>query len=482
MQHRIIPQPNLLDYTDGICPAERAVPVVETDEAMPPEGYALAVRPDGVTVRCKTPQGLFYAKQTLSMLQNENGSLPCVSIQDAPRFAYRAFMLDSARHMQTIDEIKRYIDVAARFKMNVFHWHLSDDQGFRIECKRFPKLNEVGSFRDGHGFGSSDVSRYGGFYTKAEIRDIVSYCADRFIRVIPEIDMPGHTKAILASYPSLSCRETPIAVETQAGVFRDILCAGKEEVVSFCCDLLDEVCELFPDEWVHIGGDEAPKNRWRQCDCCKDRMAKAHLDSFEALQGDFMNRIAAHLRTKGKRAVAWNESIKSGCLDGDVIIADWMDRDKLCPKRANAGGEIIAEDFFHYYLDYPYAMTPLKKVYTFDPLPEGLTEMGRPGVIGVETPLWTEFIEDFEKLCKMAFPRLLAVAERSWTYEESCDYADFRRRAEENRPWLQSQGVVMDPQSAWDPKGLGRLKKLLAHYKKTLTRDMLLSFFSKKDD
>lgn len=482
MLHRILPQPQSLRFSNGVLASGKENLRIVQDASLPPEGYRLSVDSDGVTVFHSTPQGLFYAKQTLSMLRNADGSYPFVTIEDAPRFSYRAFMLDSARHMQTLDEIKRYIDVAAHFKMNVFHWHLSDDQGFRIESERFPKLNEIGSFRDGHGFGSTDTSRYGGWYTKDEIRDVVSYCADRFIRVIPEIDMPGHTKAILASYPSLSCRETPIAVETQAGVFRDILCAGKEETVAFCCDLLDEVCELFPDEWVHIGGDEAPKNRWRQCDCCKGRMAKAHLDSFEALQGDFMNRIAAHLRTKGKRAVAWNESLKSGCLDGDVIIADWMDRDKLCPARANAGGDVIMEDFFHYYLDYPYAMTPLKKVYTFNPLPKGLTEMGKPGVIGVETPLWTEFIEDFEKLCKMAFPRLLAVAERGWTYEENCDYADFRRRAEESRPWLMAQGVVMDPQTAWDPKGLNRLKKLLAHYKKTLTKDMLTSFFSKKDD
>ena len=448
---------------------------------MPAEGYSLQVEPDGAVVRYSTPQGLFYAQQTLLQLQDRNGSCPCVSIEDAPRFAYRAFMLDSARHMQTIDEIKRYIDTAATCKLNVFHWHLSDDQGYRIESERFPLLNEIGSFREGRGFGSTDTSRYGGYYTKAEIRDVVAYCAARFIRVIPELDMPGHTKAILASYPHLSCCETPIEVETQAGIFRDILCAGKDETVAFCCDLLDEVCELFPDPWVHIGGDEAPKNRWRNCDCCKSRMAKAHLDSFEALQGDFMNRIAAHLRKKGKRALAWNESLKSGCLDNDIIVANWMDRDKLCPARADKGGLLIAEDFFHYYLDYPYAMTPLKKVYTFDPL-EGLSERGRLGVIGVEAPLWTEFIEDFDRLCRMAFPRLLAVAERGWTAESNCDYAAFCKRAEALRPFLQQRGVVMDPQRAWDPKGLPRLHKLLRHYKKTLTKEVVLSFLFPKDD
>ncbi len=482
MQHRILPQPKSLRFTAGAPVPGPAVPTVVFDASLPAEGYAISVTPSGITIRHSTPQGLFYARQTLSMLQSADGSFPCAEIEDAPRFAYRAFMLDSARHMQTPDEIKRYIDVAARYKMNVFHWHLSDDQGYRVESERFPLLNEIGSFRREHGFGSVNRSRYGGYYKKDEIRAIVSYCAERYIRVIPEIDMPGHTKAILASYPSLSCRETPVQPETRAGVFRDILCAGKDETVAFCCDLLDEVCDLFPDEWVHIGGDEAPKQRWQACDRCKDRMAKAHLDSFEALQGDFMNRIAAHLREKGKRAVAWNESLKSGCLDSDVIVADWMDRDKLCPARANAGGAIIAEDFFHYYLDYPYAMTPVKKVYTFDPLPEGLTDFGKAHIIGVETPLWTEFIEDFEKLCTMAFPRLLAVAERGWTPEEGCDYADFVRRAEAQRPSLAASGIAMDPQRDWDPRGPDRLKKLLAHYKKTLTKEMLFSFLQKEDD
>ncbi len=481
MQHHIIPQPNEWQRLGGVCKDPFACLDTVQDSKLPPEGYVLRAEPNGVTIRHSTPQGLFYAKQTLLQLQGPDGSCPCVAVEDAPRFSYRAFMLDSARHMQTVDEIKRYIDTAARFKFNVFHWHLSDDQGFRIESERFPRLNEVGSFRSGRGFGSPDTSRYGGYYTKAEIRDVVAWCAERFIRVIPELDMPGHTKAILASYPHLSCRGTPIEVETQAGIFRDILCAGSDETVAFCCDLLDEVCELFPDPWVHIGGDEAPKNRWRGCDCCKDRMAKMHLDSFEALQGDFMNRIAAHLRQKGKRAVAWNESLKSGCLDKDVIVADWMDREKLCPARADKGGLLIAEDFFHYYLDYPYAMTPLKKVYRFDPL-EGLSERGTANVIGVEAPLWTEFIEDFDRLCRMAFPRLLAVAERGWTAERNCDYANFRRRAEETRPLLQTCGVAMDPQSEWDPKGLPRLGKLAAHYKKTLTKEMLLSFLSKKDD
>ena len=481
MQHHIIPRPNELHRLGGVCKDPfQCLDTVQTD-ALPPEGYTLRVEPNGATIFHSTPQGLFYARQTLYQLLNADGSCPCVAVEDAPRFCYRAFMLDSARHMQTVDEIKRYIDTAARFKLNVFHWHLSDDQGWRIESERFPRLNEVGSFRSGHGFGSPDLSRYGGCYTRDEIRDVVAYCAERFIRVIPEIDMPGHTKAILASYPHLSCRGTPIEVETQAGIFRDILCAGNDETVAFCCALLDEVCELFPDEWVHIGGDEAPKNRWRDCDCCKDRMAKAHLDSFEALQGDFMNRIAAHLRQKGKRAVAWNESLKSGCLDKDIIVASWMDRDGLCPARADKGGLIIAEDFFHYYLDYPYAMTPLKKTYTFDPL-AGFSEKGGAGVIGVEAPLWTEFIEDFDRLCRMAFPRLLAVAERGWTAESNCDYADFRRRAEATRPLLQLCGVAMDPPGDWDPKGLPRLGRLAAHYKKTLTKEMLLSFLFKKDD
>ena len=479
MLHHIIPQPNSLRFTGGLCPSQR--PQIVLDNTVAPEGYCLTTAKEGIFIRCSTEKGRFYAAQTLRQLRNSDGTLPCCVISDAPRFPFRAFMLDSARHMQTVEEIKRIIDAAALYKFNTFHWHLSDDQGWRIESERFPLLNIFSSYRTMHGFGSLDRTRYGGFYTKDEIRAVVAYCEKRHITVVPEIDLPGHTKAILAAYPALSCRGSHLQPETRAGVFRDILCAGSDETFLFCCDLLDEVCELFPGPFFHIGGDEAPKHRWRACERCKGRMAALHLDSFEALQGDFINRLAEHLRQKGKRAISWNESLQGGNLNPDVIAADWMDREDLCARRANSGSDVIIEDFFHYYLDYPYAMTPLKKTYTFDPLPKGLTEKGKQHILGVETPLWTEFVEDFTHLCSMMFPRMMAVAERGWTKETLCDHADFSRRAEAHRTMLQSMGIGMLPQASWDPQPLLRLQKLAQHYKKTFTKETILSFLQPKD-
>ena len=480
MHHCIIPQPNALRFTGGLCPAQR--PQIIHDDTIAPEGYQLTIACGSILLRCSTERGRFYAAQTLQQLRNSDGFLPCCVISDAPRFSYRAFMLDSARHMQTVDEIKRLIDTAALYKLNTFHWHLSDDQGWRVESERFPLLNEIGACRPMHGFGSRNRTRYGGYYTKDEIRDVVAYCAARHITVVPEIDLPGHTKAMLAAYPALSCRGSSIQPETRAGVFRDILCAGSDETFRFCCELLDEVCELFPGTWFHIGGDEAPKHRWQQCDRCKDRMAREHLDSFEALQGDFINRLALHLRQNGKRAITWNESLNGGNLAPEIVTADWMDREHLCAARANAGGDVIMEDFFHYYLDYPYAMTPLKKTYTFDPLPEGLSETGKQHILGVETPLWTEYVEDFNHLCEMMFPRIMAVAERGWTQERLCSHADFSRRAEAHRPLLLSRGISMLPQACWDPRPPVRLRQLLRHYRQTLTKEAILSFLQPKDD
>ena len=480
MLHTIIPQPNALRFTGGVCPAQR--PQIVRDDTIAPEGYKLTIGNGSILLRCSTDSGRFYAAQTLRQLRNSDGTLSCCEIDDAPRFSYRALMLDSARHMQTVDEIRRLIDAAALYKFNVFHWHLSDDQGYRIESERFPRLNEIAAYRAMHGFGSLDRARYGGYYTKDEIRAVVAYCADRQITVIPEIDLPGHTKAILAAYPALSCRGERVQPETRAGVFREILCAGNDETLRFCCALLDEVCDLFPGPYFHIGGDEAPKHRWQQCDRCKDRMAKQHLSSFEALQGDFVNRLAAHLRQRGKLAISWNESLKGNNLAPDVITADWMDRENLCARRANSGGDVIMEDFFHYYLDYPYAMTPLKKTYDFDPLPEGLTETGKQHILGVETPLWTEYVEDFSHLCDMMFPRMMAVAERGWTRETLCDHADFSRRAEAHRALLASLGISMLPQPLWDPQPLSRLQKLAQHYKKTLNKETILAFLQPKDD
>ena len=345
MAVNIIPMPNNIYEYGGEKHFFEKDFVFEKKEGIPEEGYEITIGEDGVFVAYSTGKGLFYAKNTLSQLEGENGKLPFLRIVDAPRFSYRAFMIDSSRHMQTVGEIKKFIEAAAFFKFNVFHWHLTDDQGWRIESEKYPELNRVGSYRNGHGFSSRNKAVYGGYYTKDEIRDVVEFCRERHIDVIPEIDMPGHMVAAIASYPELSCSGKATEVAKQAGIHKNILCAGKEEVFKFCFDIIDEVSELFPYKYFHIGGDEAPKVRWDNCPHCLERIREEGLKDSEELQGYFVNRIIAHLRKLGKKPVVWNESLKSGMLEKDAVVCDWMDRDHLCEPWANDGGKIIIEDF-----------------------------------------------------------------------------------------------------------------------------------------
>lgn len=471
MSVNIIPMPNKIFEYGGEKRFSKADFHFEKKPSVPEEGYELSITQEGVFVFYSTERGRFYAEKTLAQLEKENGALPFLKIVDAPRFAYRAFMIDSARHMQTVSEIKKYIEAAALYKFNVFHWHLTDDQGWRIEIEKYPQLTKVGAFRDGHGFTSKNKAVYGGYYTKDEIRDVVAFCRERHIDVIPEIDMPGHMVAAIASYPEFSCRGKKRGVELNAGVHKDILCAGNEDVFDFCFDVIDEVCELFPYEYFHIGGDEAPKNRWDNCPKCKERIREQGLANSEELQGYFVNRIIDHIEAKGKKPIVWNESLKSGMLKSGAIVADWMDKDHLSEDWANSGEKMIAEDFFHYYLDYNYGITPLKKTYTFDPMLEKLDGVGRNNVIGVETPIWTEFVEDFERLCYLCFPRMMAVAESGWTNWGRKDYRDFVRRAEAGRATLLSMGITMAPKAHWDPLLLSRVKGKLSHYGKFLTAE-----------
>lgn len=480
MSANIIPMPNKLFEYGGEKRFRENDFVFEKKEGLDEEGYELLINEDGVFVSYSTEKGRFYAEKTLAQLENENGCYPFLRIADSPRFSYRAFMIDSARHMQTVDELKKYIEAAALYKFNVFHWHLTDDQGWRIEIEKYPELTKVGAFRKGHGFTSKNKAVYGGYYTKAQIREIVEFCRERHIYVIPEVDMPGHMIAAIASYPEFSCEGKKIDVELNAGVHKTILCAGNEDVFKFCFDVIDEVCELFPYKYFHIGGDEAPKNRWDNCPKCKERIREEGLKNSEELQGYFVNRIIKHLEEKGKTPVVWNESLKSGMLQKGAVVADWMDKENLSEEWANNGGKIIIEDFFHYYLDYNYGITPLKKTYTYNPMLEKLDIEGRKNVIGVETPIWTEFVENFERMSWLCFPRMMAVAEAGWTNWGRRNFSDFVKRAEANRPLLLSMGINMAPKKDWDPLPLGRAKGQISHYGKFLTRENISNFIKEK--
>lgn len=456
----VIPRPNSFVFSDGTAKPAAFRNVAEftvSGNKFGKEGYSIRIEQDAIKVTAHTRAGLFYAGQTLRQLEAQ-GDVPCCVIEDTPRFSYRGFMLDSARHMQSVEDIKKLIDAAAAMKMNKFHWHLSDDQGFRIESEKFPELNRKGSLRKGDDFGSRHTDEpYGGFYTKEEIKDIVAYCSKRFIDVIPEIDMPGHTTAIISSYPELSCRKLQLDVKTSQGIFDDILCAGDPRTLEFIFELLEEIIPLFPSESFHIGGDEAPKKRWQACPKCRAKMRELSLKNEEELQGWFTCQIIDYLESRGKTAVVWNESLTSGILPSTAVAQLWMDGAGNCVKWANRGSHIIHSDFYHYYCDYPYHMTPLKKTYEFSPVPKGVAPIMEKFVLGVEAPIWTEYVYSFGHLCYMVFPRFAAVAERGWTRERFCNIRDFEKRFSAFTPYLNSLGIFPAPEKDWNHNPVSRL-------------------------
>lgn len=473
----IVPRPNFIKNLGGYSACRSIKRELVSDSALGNEGYRLTVEKNSVLLEANTEQGIFYGEKTFEQLSS-CGKIPCAVIEDKPRFAYRGFMVDSARHMQTVDELKKLIAAAALLKFNTFHWHLSDDQGFRIESEKFPLLNEKGSWRKGDDFGARHTDeRYGGYYTKAEIKDIVSYCSERFIEVIPEIDIPGHTTAIIHSYPHLSCKKEEIEVKTKQGIFDDILCAGDSRTLEFILELLEEAVELFPGERFHIGGDEAPKKRWEECELCRAKQLELGLESPEQLQGWLTAELTKFLESKGKKVSVWNESLAAGNLPEGILVQRWMDPKNKSTIWANRANYIINSDFYHYYCDYPYHMTPLKKTYNYSPIPKGVAPIMEKYVLGIECPMWTEYIYTFDWFCYMAFPRFAAVAERAWTTEARCSHESFCERFEALMPLLRSMGINPAPAYEWNPTPGKRLAGTLGFFKdkidfKTITNSL----------
>lgn len=478
----VIPYPNSVQFLGDNIPASdinlSSSSINIADDIKNPEGYELSISKGSIKITAGGKPGAFYAKQTLKQLAAAGGgNLPCVVIKDEPAFAYRGFMLDSARHMTALEDVKKLIDAAVMLKLNVMHWHLTDDQGWRIEIDSHPRLVETGSKRPGSDFGKvHSREEYGGYYTKAEIREIVDYCAKRYINIIPEIDMPGHMIAAIASYPKISCRGEQIPVETRQGVFPDILCAAKDETFEIIFDVLREVMELFPSKYIHIGGDETPKKRWELCHDCQNLIAELGLNDEEELQGWFMNRVADFLRENGRSTMAWNESLKSGLLNEDVLVQMWMDRKKLCVDYANRGGQIIISPFFYYYADYPHGMTPLNKTYGFNPVLKGILPQNVRNVTGVEAAIWTEHVRDFKHMCRMVYPRFAAVAETGWTRFENKDTNDFLQRMESFIPQLEAIGITPAAPADWNPNPWQRLVQIVKFYSSTVTKDMIKGY------
>jgi len=421
------------------------------------EGYVLTVTHKKVIVRGGSAAGLFYAVQTMrqimptelespSIVEGLVLTIPACEIKDEPRFGYRGMHLDVGRHMFPIAYIKRYIDMIALHKMNRFHWHLTEDQGWRIEISKYPNLTTTGAYRKetlvGHGGRRPfefDGKPYGGFYTKDEVKEIVEYARSKFITVMPEIEMPGHAMAALASYPELGCTGGPYEVQTRWGVFDDVYCAGKEETFSFLEDVLTEVMELFPSEYIHIGGDECPKTRWKKCPLCQKRMKEEGLKDEHELQSYFIQRIEKFVLSKGRKIIGWDEILEGG-LAPEATVMSW---------RGTTGGieaarqkhDVIMTPYTYVYLDYyqcepqgePLAIggyLPLEKVYSYNPVPEELAPEEQKYILGVQGNLWSEYLKTPDYMEYMAYPRMFAVAETGWTPNRLKDFEDFLTRIE----------------------------------------------------
>lgn len=448
--------------------AEGAVSLT-TDNTLAAEAYVLEITPSGVTVRGGTAQGVFYGLQSLRQLVvNGCGVLPVVTVKDRPFFEHRGGMLDSGRYYWTPEQVKEFIDILALHKMNRFHWHLTEDQGWRIEIKKYPELTRIGSVRKetlvGHYANSTeyDGTPYGGFYTQKEIRDIVQYAADRFITVIPEIELPGHAVAALASYPWLGCRGEGYEVRTRWGVSPEVYCPGKETTFGFLQDVFTEVLALFPSEYIHIGGDEASKQGWRTCPKCAARMRKEGLKDVDELQSYMIRRIETFLNAKGRRLLGWDEILEGG-LAPDATVMSWRGTEGGIAAAA-AGHHAVMTPSNYCYLDFcqddpttepvaAAAFLTLEQAYSYDPAPDSLGAQVVPMILGVQGNLWCEHVPTAEHAEHMMWPRLLAVAEVGWSAPERKDYDDFYARALDAVAWLQERGYhPFDQKNAVGPR------------------------------
>ena len=404
--------------------------------------YRINVTPKGILINAEFDEGVFYGVQTIRQLLPKEAEqkklklplqLPTMLIQDGAKFPHRGLLLDCCRHFMSVDFIKKYIDALAYYKMNVLHWHLTEDQGWRIQIDKYPLLTEVGAWRT-----EKDGTKYGGFYSKQEIREIVDYATARHITVIPEIELPGHSSAAIAAYPALSCTHQTIEVENEWGVFKDIYCAGDEYTFDFLENVLSEVCELFPSPYIHIGGDEAPKFRWEQCEKCQRRIKQEKLKDEAELQTYFIERIATYLQSKGKRIIGWDEILEGG-IPADAMIQSWRGMEGG-EHAAKAGHDVVMSPTSHCYFDYGLSSTDMEEVYNFNPIPASLTVAESKYIRGGECNMWTEHAPQ-ETVDSKVFPRLLALAEVLWTFPEQRNYALFTKRVEEHYERLKGLNI-----------------------------------------
>ena len=439
------------------------------------EGYLLQVHPDGIFVSANTEAGIFYAFQTFVQMlpdnfqhrSNSHVVMPECTILDYPRFTWRGSHLDVCRHFFTVKQIERHLDMMAAYKLNRFHWHLTDDQGWRIEIERYPQLNDIGSWRvdrTNQPWGYEDPARpgeeptYGGYYTKEEIAEIVAYAAQRNIEVIPEIDLPGHASAILASYPEMACDDYPYTVAI--GPYwppKAVLCVGNDEVMQFVADILDEVTQLFPSEYIHIGGDVNYKANWENCPRCQTRMRQLGLANENELQGWFLHQVDDMLARKGRRMIGWDEIMDCTQPDSDAVIMAWRG-DTTAFAAALHGYAVISAhpsycnlecyqaDSCHQSPAFPQYLT-LYHAYQYDPIPPTLTQNAHPYVWGGQCMLWTDYINSYDRAEYQLLPRLCAIAECLWTPRDRKDWPRFQSKIEHHKARLRNLGYNVCPGS-----------------------------------
>lgn len=422
------------------------------------EGYTLEVTGESVVLAARSKVGLLHGSNTLLQMiltAEVRGVVPCCSIRDYPRFPWRGSLLDTCRHFWTIDDTKRYIDLLALYRMNVLHWHLTEDQGWRVEIKKYPKLTGVGAWRD-----DGDGGKYGGSYTQDEVRDVIAYATERGITIVPEIEMPGHSLAALAAYPELSCAGGPFEVRTTWGISEHVYCAGNEKVFEFFEDVLSEVMDMFPSKHIHIGGDECPKSQWKTCPKCQKRMKEQGLSTEFELQKYFINRIERFLSDHGRILVGWDEILESYsagvghevevsydeaggalALSESAVVQSWRGIEGGAAA-ARTGHDVVMSPTTHCYLDYGVGEKQNTEIaYSFEPVPDDLEPEHAAHILGLEGNVWTEGIADRDRWDFQVFPRLCALAEVAWSPRKLRNWNAFRARLAAHEMLLKAQGV-----------------------------------------
>ena len=444
----IIPQPVRVEELPGRSTATVTL-AGNADSSLGNEGYELQIVPEAVTLAANSPAGIFYGQQTLRQLRADDGSLPCCRIWDKPRFGWRGLMLDVARHFFSKEEIKHFLDVMAVHKFNVFHWHLDDTQAWRLAIHQYPRLTEIGAWREKIEWGLDPgasrawnaAGQYGGYYTQADVREIVAYAADRHITVVPEIEMPGHSRGALTAHPEFSCNGTP---------FSGVFCAGNDATFEFLQNILREVLTLFSSQFIHIGGDEVPKDFWKTCPRCQQRIRTEGLQNEDELQSYFIRRIEKFINANGRRLVGWDEILEGG-LAPNATVMSWRGVAGGIAA-AKAGHDVVMTPTTHCYFDLyqgtigqPRALggyVPLEQVYAFEPIPAEIPADKAHHVLGGGGNLWTEYMPNYGHVQFMAYPRACALAEVLWSPKENRNYANFQVRLKAHTKLLDTLGVT----------------------------------------